>query len=147
MAIIARFGSREDGMLRSGFAAMTTIALLGGCAAMPGCPPGLERWTMTELFLGLNWRQGMVTEAQFQDFVAREVTPRLPEGFSIVAAEGAWRSAQTGETIREPTRVIRRLHKAEPTQDAALVAIAAAYKSRFEQDAVLRVDAEVCAAF
>jgi hypothetical protein len=89
----------------------------------------------------------MVTETQFQDFVAREVTPRLPEGFSVVAAEGAWRSAQTGETIREPSRVIRRLHKAEPAQDAALVAIAAAYKSRFEQDAVLRVDTEVCAAF
>ena len=137
-------------MRRSAMAGMTSfvlLAALGGCATPPGCAPGLERWTMTELFLGLNWRQGMVTEVQFQDFLAREVVPRLPEGFSVVAAEGAWRSAQTGETIREPTRVIRRLHKAEPAQDAALVAIAAAYKSRFEQDAVLRVDAEVCAAF
>lgn len=126
---------------------LVAATLLGGCAAVPGCAPGLERWTMTELFLGLNWRQGMVTETQFQDFVAREVTPRLPEGFSVVQAEGAWRSAQTGETIREPSRIIRRLHKAEPAQEVALVAIAAAYKARFEQDAVLRVDTAVCAAF
>ena len=139
MRRIVRLGSIAAGLI--------CAAALAGCTAVPGCAPGLERWTMSELFLGLNWRQGVVTEAQFQDFVAREVTPRLPEGFSVIAAEGAWRSAQTGETIREPSRVLRRLHRSEPAQLAALEAIATAYKTRFEQDAVLRVDAPVCAAF
>ena len=130
-------------------ASLALAALLAACAAPrePACAPGLERWAMSELYLGLAWREGTVSDAQFRDFVDREVTPRLPEGFTIVAAEGAWRSTATGETIREPTRVLRRLRKPGDAADGALAAIAAAYKSRFAQDAVLRVDAEVCAAF
>ena len=64
-----------------------------------------------------------------------------------MAAEGAWRSARTGETIRQPSRVLLRLRKADAAQETALAAIVAAYKTGFQQQSVLRVDAEVCAAF
>ena len=133
-------------------AAAMLLALLGGCAiaekpAEPSCVAGLERWVMTELFFGLTWREGVISEAQWQEFVAKEIVPRLPEGFTIVPAEGAWLSSRTGQTIRQPSRVLLRLRKADATQEAALAAIIAAYKTRFAQQSVLRVDAEVCAAF
>ena len=125
--------------------------LLGACAGPRGeeaCGPGLERWTMTELFLGLNRPDGgAVSEAEFRDFVDREVAPRWPEGFTIATSEGAWRSTATGATIREPSRVLRRLRKEGRENEAAIAAIVAAYKTRFAQEAVLRVDGSVCAAF
>jgi len=131
-------------------AAFVLAALLAGCAApdrgSPPCGPGLERWTLTEIYLGLNWREGVVTDAQFQDFLAREVTPRLPEGYTVVPAEGAWRSTQTGATIREPSRILRRLRKEGREPETAISEVIAAYKTRFAQEAVLRVDSEVCAA-
>lgn len=123
---------------------------LSACASAeraPTCAAGLEPWTMTELYFGLTWSQGEITEAQWQDFVAREIVPRLPEGFTIVAGEGAWRSTRTGQTIRQPSRVLLRLRKNDPAQETAIAAVIAAYKTTFQQQSVLRVDAPVCAAF
>jgi hypothetical protein len=132
-------------------AAIALALLLAGCAAdrgAPPCGPGLERWTLTEIYLGLNRPDGgIVTDAQFQDFVAREVVPRLPEGFTVVPAEGAWRSTQTGATIREPSRILRRLRKEGREPEVAINEVIAAYKTSFAQEAVLRVDSDVCAAF
>ena len=138
--------------MRRCLAGVAFAAMLQGCVAVEppparACAAGLEPWVMSELYFGLTWSQGAITEAQWQDFVAREIVPRLPEGFTIVQAEGAWRSSRTGETIRQPSRVLLRLRKADAAQEAALAGIVAAYKSRFQQQSVLRVDAEVCAAF
>lgn len=137
--------------------AMTVAASLAGCAATEPppptiassatCPAGLERWTMTELYFGLTWRQGVISEAQWQEFVNGEIVPRLPEGFTVLAGEGAWRSSRTGQTIRQPSRVLQRLRKADPAQETAIAGVIAAYKTRFQQDSVLRVDTETCAAF
>lgn len=102
---------------------------------------------MTELYFGLTWRQGAITEAQWQGFVNTEVVPRLPEGFTVIAGEGAWRSSRTGQTIRQPSRVLQRLRKPDATQEAAIAGVIAAYKTRFQQESVLRVDTETCAAF
>ncbi len=133
-------------------AALLLAAMLGGCAiaeksAEPSCVAGLERWVMTELFFGLTWREGVITEAQWQDFVAKDIVPRLPEGFTVLPGEGAWLSSRTGQTIRQPSRVLMRLRKQDPAQETAIAGIIAAYKTRFAQQSVLRVDAEVCAAF
>jgi len=144
--------SKRQSIVLTGFAA---AAALAGCVAVEppapvpvrACAAGLEPWVMSELYFGLTWNQGVITEAQWQDFVAREIVPRLPEGFTIVQAEGAWRSSRTGETIRQPSRVLLRLRKADAAQEAALAGIVGAYKMRFQQQSVLRVDAEVCATF
>ena len=145
-------GTRTFDAMRSGALALGFAALLGACAsaerdAGPACAAGLERWTMTELYFGLTWSQGVISEAQWQEFVAGEIVPRLPEGFTIVPGEGAWRSTRTGQTIRQPSRVLLRLRKAEPAQEEAIAGVIAAYKTRFQQQSVLRVDAAVCAAF
>lgn len=137
---------------RFGLVAGMLAAMLGGCAvaekpAEPACVAGLERWVMTELFFGLTWREGVISEAQWQDFLAKDIVPRLPEGFTVLPGEGAWLSSRTGQTIRQPSRVLMRLRKQDPAQETAIAGIIAAYKTRFAQQSVLRVDAEVCAAF
>lgn len=140
------------GMRRISLVATLLLTLLGGCATAekpsePACVAGLERWVMTELFFGLTWREGVISEAQWQDFVAKDIVPRLPEGFTVVPGEGAWLSSRTGQTIRQPSRVLMRLRKPDATQENAIAGIIAAYKTRFAQQSVLRVDADVCAAF
>lgn len=137
--------------------AMIIAASLASCAATEPpspsvapsatCPAELERWTMTSLYFGLTWRQGVISEAQWQDFVNGEVVPRLPEGFTVLVGEGAWRSSRTGQTIRQPSRVLQRLRKADAAQETAIAGVIAAYKTRFQQDSVLRVDTEACGAF
>jgi hypothetical protein len=102
----------------------------------------------TRLYFGLSEPSGrQITERQFSDFVATEVTPHLPEGFTIQDGHGFWKDGQTTRTISENSRVLVRLHPANTDSSASLDRIADAYKARFHQESVLRTDSQVCADF
>jgi hypothetical protein len=81
---------------------------------------------------------GEVTDADWRAFEAGVVAPRFPAGFTSYRAEGAWRDATTGETIREPTIVLEVAHDGSPEVQTALNEVAQTYKSLFRQDAVMR---------
>ena len=106
-----------------------------------------ERMIETRLYLGMASPNGPVTEEAFRAFVEAEVTPRWPEGYTILSGEGLWFSEQRKITEREPSRVLVRMHDGSGAASAAVEGIRAAYISRFTQDAVLRTDAPVCAVF
>ena len=102
----------------------------------------------TQLFFGMSKpRGGAVSTAQWNDFVKREVTPRFPEGFSVIDGAGFWLDGQTKRTISEKSKVIARMHPDDAASDQAITAIVDGYKTQFEQEAVLRVDRPVCAKF
>jgi hypothetical protein len=102
----------------------------------------------TQLFFGMSKPQGgTVSEREWQAFAAAEIAPRFPEGFSVLDGAGYWRDQASGKTISEKSKVVVRMHGGEADADAAIGAIVAAYKIRFQQDAVLRVDRPVCAQF
>lgn len=115
--------------------------LLAACAATPPCR------THTALFLGtaIGEQGQVVSEADWQRFVADEVAARFPDGFSLVDATGQYRSPVTGNVVSEKTRILTLVHADEPVIHRSIDAIAAAYKARFRQESVLRVDQ--CAAF
>lgn len=115
--------------------------LLAACTASPPCR------THTALFLGtaIGEQGRVVSEAEWQLFVAEEVAARFPDGFSVVEAIGQYRSPATGNVMSEKTRILTLLHADAPVAHRAIDAIAAAYKIRFRQESVLRVDQ--CAAF
>jgi hypothetical protein len=81
---------------------------------------------------------GEVTEAQWTAFVAAEIAPRFPNGFTTYHAAGHWRG-DDGVTVNEPTMILEVVHSADTTSDRALEAIARTYRERFNQDAVMRV--------
>ncbi len=102
----------------------------------------------TQLFFGMSKPDGgAVSERAWAAFVAGEITPRFPEGFSVLDGAGFWRDAKTQRTISEKSKVVVRMHAAGGEADSAIGAIVAAYKTQFQQDAVMRVDRPVCTQF
>lgn len=85
-------------------------------------------------------------DAGWQAFIAAEITPRFPSGFSVIDAAGQWRGNE-GATVREPGKVLTVSAAANGETRARLDAIAAAYKLRFHQDAVGMVLTPACASF
>jgi hypothetical protein len=81
---------------------------------------------------------GSVSEEAWAAFLGEVVTPRFPEGLTVWRAEGQWTDPRGG-LVREPVMVVEILHPAGTRADAPLAEIAREYKTRFRQDAVLRV--------
>jgi hypothetical protein len=117
---------------------------LAGLVALAACAsPGVVQ---TTLYLGRGIPGGgEVGDAALARFVAEEVVPRFPDGFTLLDATGHWRDTVTGAGVRETTVLLVVLHP--PSQRAATEAIAVAYAERFGQQAVLRVETGAVVSF
>lgn len=121
----------------------------GACARLPStaCVAGAEASIADTLYFGLAIPSGgEVDEAQWRAFLRDEVTPRFPQGLSVVEAAGQWRGAD-GLVVREPARVLTLVHAGSAAEETAVRTIVANYKQRFAQEAVLRLRQPTCASF
>jgi hypothetical protein len=133
--------------------AATAAALVAGAIALGGCahplttasrcdagarPTGAER-----LYFGTQRPGGLVSDVEWNAFVDDTIAPRFPAGFTTWDAAGGWRGAD-GHALREASHVLEVMHPAGTAADAAITATIAAYVSRFEQEAVLRVRVPAC---
>jgi hypothetical protein len=141
--------------MRSGAAALclivTTTAVTtwpAGTAAQTACGGAQQPKQMAELLLGRD-RPGRapVSEKAFRSFVAHEITPRFPNGLTVMDAAGQWRDPARGKTIREPSKVVQILLPGGPDDAANLDAIAGAYKRQFRQHSVGVVVWATCVQF
>jgi len=130
-----------------------TLATSGCRSSDPGLPATSPGVTMirTELYFGLD-RAGPapdVSDEEWQQFVREVVTPRFPEGLTVLSAVGQWRDTPSGNVVREPSRIVIILRPMDRAQDSdrAIEEIRGQYSRRFTQDTVLRVDAVVRAEF
>lgn len=122
--------------------------ILAGCAtATPGCTAGLMPVVEARLFFGDQIAGGgMVSAAQWQQFLDSEVTPRFPEGFAVLTTSGQWRGSNgviARETGHELVIIFAPAAAPAPTVDA----IRTAYKRRFMQESVLLAESPACAGF
>ncbi len=99
-----------------------------------------------ELVLGARTPRGVVGPRAWARFLAAEVTPRFPDGLTVLAGTGQWRG-RAREASREPTRLLLILYEPDQSSEARIEAIREAYKSRFRQSSVLRVDGVSCVSF
>jgi Protein of unknown function (DUF3574) len=104
------------------------------------------RVSRSEIYLGLSRPDGSrVSDAEFQRFIDAEATPRLPDGFTVVAGNGQFKDF-SGAIVREDARVLIVLHAFEDARSSMRIEqIRSAYKATFQQQSVLRVDGESCA--
>lgn len=122
------------------------LSLAGAAGAARECPAGLEPVTEFRMFFGLTDRHGkVVTEDEWQRFLADTITPRFPAGLTVFDARGQWQPP-SGELKRGPVKVVMGAVSADAAKSMKLVdEISAAYAKRFNQEAVFRMAAPVCA--
>ena len=109
-----------------------TLAACGPYAPIQQCANG----SVTRLYMGQATPSGHVTDAEWQQFITETVTPRFPEGFTVLNAHGQWRGPDGG-IRQEETRVLEIVHDDDPQSQAQVRALAHAYKRRFSQESVL----------
>jgi Protein of unknown function (DUF3574) len=130
--------------VRTSLAVAILGVLLSGCAAGPArtlSPPGQlpvgETLTRSELLFGRSRPDGRtVTDTEWAAFVDEEVTPRFPDGLTILDATGQYRD-RSGRIVQEATKILLIVHPADPRSRAALEEIRALYRKRFDQESVL----------
>ena len=130
-------------------AALVLALALGACASTPrtACAPGSEPMVHESIYFGTaKPAGGVVTPAEWRDFLAGTVTPRFPQGLTVAEATGQWRGAD-GAIVEEASHVLVLLHPDDAANERAVREIVAAYKARFQQEAVLRVRSGACASF
>lgn len=127
-------------------------ALVGACSTPAGlpaaqpCPVGQQPFVSETLYFGTDMAGGSVSQQDWQRFLDDTVTPVFPQGFSVWPAAGQWR-LESGAIVRETSFVLNVLRADTPSLEAAVGSIAAAYKARFKQEAVLRVRGRACVSF
>ena len=131
--------------------ASVLLALLAGqaCAGLApqACGAGLTRMIQAQLFFGRDMERGAtVSDAQWREFTDQEITPRFPQGFSVVDVAGQYRD-QTAAIVREPSKQVVIFTRDIGADEPKLNAIRDIYKQRFKQESVLLVQTPVCAGF
>jgi hypothetical protein len=124
-------------------------ATLTACAPMhgAGCASGGQALVHDSLFFGTGKpRGGVVTPAEWAEFLKGTVTPRFPQGLTVSPASGQWRGAD-GAIVQEASQVLQLVHPDDPASESAVQELVAAYKAQFQQEAVLRVKARACVSF
>ncbi len=122
------------------------LGLSGGPSAA-ACATGASRMARVELVFGLS-RKGRpdIGEADWRLFLDREVTPRFPDGLTVLAGDGQWRSP-AGIAVREPARLLLIWVKPAGDLDARIEAVRTAWKQAHAQESVLRAQSWSCVAF
>jgi hypothetical protein len=75
------------------------------------------------------------------------VTPAVPDGYTVLDGNGAWRSPTTGTTAREATKILLVALPDTPDSLAAINRIRAAYQTEFDQLLVGMTVEQACATF
>jgi hypothetical protein len=133
-------------MNRSLLASIVLFSLLpAACATVEAlhCGPDEQPSIADLLYFGTNKPNGVVSEQDWSAFLRTAVTPSFPAGLTAWPASGQWQSGD-GSLIRENAFALNLVHPANEASEAAVRAIVSEYKSRFQQEAVLRIKSYAC---
>ena len=128
-------------------AAFAGNGVRAGTTSRKECPEGTDSWTEYQLFFGLSQGDGgTITEEEWQAFLADTVTPRFPDGLTVISGNGQWRDS-SGEILREGSKLL--IVYAPPGDEGrrAIDEISEEYERRFDQESVLRVIGSACVSF
>ena len=115
--------------------------LMAGCATHPGdlasnCPAASQKPT-AELVFGRGSDGALgVSEAEFRRFLSREVSPRFPDGLTVVNAKGRWTQSPNA-AIGERPKLVMIVLRGGADDQAKLEAIRTAYQAQYHQQSVL----------
>ena len=126
-----------------------TGALVAGCQSMqppaPACPAGQENLRTAQLFLGRKNVGPRASEPDLQRFIDEEITPRFPDGVTVVNGGAQWQGSEN-VLMRDAAKVVHIVLPAKGDMNGKLDAVRKAYRTRFKQESVLVVTQPACVA-
>jgi Protein of unknown function (DUF3574) len=105
-------------------------------------PAGVSPFLRTELYFGSNKPDGtVVSEAEFQRFLDHEITPRFPDGLTLLTGLGQFRGS-SGRIEKERSMLLILLYPTDTARSSGqkIEQIRDAYERMFQQESVLRAD-------
>jgi hypothetical protein len=128
-------------------AAVVAVSL--GACAQPGapavCTAPLKPAREIDLYFGRDKQGGgEVSEAEWASFLTDTVTPRFPDGLSVLNVEGQARES-SGRIVRERTKLLVVIVFDAPVHQGRVREIVQAYNGRFGQHGVFWSEHPVCA--
>ena len=108
---------------------------------------GAESFVRTELFFGLSRPGGVVSEAEFKAFVDARVTPRFPDGLTLLTGVGQFREASQAIIVEGSKLLVLLYPRKDAEANRKIEQIRGEYKQTFQQQSVLRADEASCVSF
>jgi hypothetical protein len=134
----------------------TPVSMDEAGAAVDPCPdelfgPDSEPWIRSELYFGTTKDDGTAyAPEEFDAFLDTEITPRFPDGLTLLTGLGQWQGEDDEDVLQERSQLLIILYPADSARESSekLEEIRALYEMQFNQFSVLRADsAEVCTSF
>ena len=125
--------------------------LLGaGCTAdgQYSCPEGMDTFIELNVYFGQEKGNGeTVSEEEWQAFLANAVTPRFPDGLTVLDARGQWFDTDNERLYRESTKLLNVLVPVDlaPSSVSEVRDLSDIYKKQFDQQAVFHTTSPACA--
>jgi hypothetical protein len=122
------------------------LAVQNRATAQPAalqCNANQKAWVVADLLFG----REHVSEAGWSRFLATEVTPRFPDGFTVLDARGQWRAPGSARIAKERSKVVIIAMPPGAGNDARLQAVIDAYKRKFRQQSVGLIVRPACVSF
>ena len=142
----ARPGRRR---VRGVVAALLVLAAAGCAGHGPSFEPtpGTQALVRSELYFGRLRPDGtVVSDAEWRSFVAEEITPRFPDGFTVFDALGQYRG-RDGQIVSEPTKVLLIVHGPDARLRGSVQELRDLYRRLFQQESVLLIESPAHAGF
>ena len=120
---------------------MTRILLLCGLIA---CSCNTTRQVETKLYFGQSRLDGgVVSEKEWNEFVAVYISRVFPAGSTVENANGNWYDTAQQRLITEPSKVVTAINRRSARLDQQIDSLRYWYRALHKQQSVLRVDRRV----
>ena len=124
-------------------AALMALVTFSGVCAQDVHWPDYDT-LQTQMFFGMHSAEGKgVSEQDWAGFLEKEITPRFPDGLTVLFAYGQGTGGPPGGVIAENTKVLVVVHENTNEAQAKFSDIEAAYKRQFGDKGVFRIDSPV----
>jgi hypothetical protein len=143
-ASLFAFGVLVIGLVTAGeYSRSAAVAPASGLS----CHSPSRAMARLEMLFGSARANGLsISDDEWTSFVDTEVTPRFPAGLTVLRGPGQWR-AQHGVLVKEEARILVVWHESTHRSETDIEAIRSAYKIRFEQESVMRIEGISCVSF
>jgi hypothetical protein len=135
-------------VVRVAIALLALMTLAAPAGAQIACRADQKSSAVVEMMFGRKIGERIaVTNGAWARFVDREITPRFPDGLSVVDAAGQWMDPDKKRVVREPSKIVTIVLRDSEKGQSEIDAIAQAYKKQFKQQSVGVIVRGACVSF